>query len=222
MTREPAEHPLARETLAAHRAGRRRIAELEEGQAWAHHVGDLDSGRVVTTPLDRPPGPLSRAERMSAIGRPFDHTIFGGPAYRLSARVPYQASPEAFLIAEEVTLTAFDDRLTWRLPEDPPPGIAGSGALRAHFAASPEQRSLVSIALAGQSWPGRAGEVSVSAANSTALVRLPIDDRFRSHTIDLTFVPLVPETEILMIVERIRVLDFRSIAFRAAPLVAQA
>jgi hypothetical protein len=222
VTLQPEDHPLARETLAAHRAARRRIAELEESQTWAHHVGDLDGGTVVTTLLARPPAPLARAERMSALGHPIDHTIFGGPAYRLSARVPYQASPEAFLIAEEIALSAFDDRLTWRLPEQPPPGIGGSGALRARFAVSPERRSIVSIAVSGHSWPGRTGEVSVSASNSTALVRVPIDDQFRSHTIDLTFVPLVPETEILMIVERIRTLDFRSISFRAAPLVAQA
>jgi hypothetical protein len=208
------------EVRAALRETRRLLAELQETQGWVHHVGDLDSGEVLTTPLDRPPTPMSRAERLSMLGPPWDWTIFDGPSYRLTPRVPYQASPEAFLIAELVSFTTFDDRITWQLPQNPGPGQ--SGVLRAHFAVSPDRRSLVSISLAGLSWPGAPGEVSVSVANNTALVRVPIGEEFASHTIDVTFDPNVPETDILMILQRIRLVDFHAIAFRAAPLVAHA
>jgi hypothetical protein len=43
-------------------------------------VADAASGRIVTTVLDRPPTPLSRAERLSLLGHPFDPSIFG-PRY---------------------------------------------------------------------------------------------------------------------------------------------
>src|ERR1043166_824884 len=47
------------------RSMRRRLHELAARQHWVHHVGDLDSGEVLTTQLDRPVMPLSRAERLS-------------------------------------------------------------------------------------------------------------------------------------------------------------
>ena len=59
---------------------RRRVDELAETQHWVHHVGDLDSGEVLTTQLDRPVMPLSRAERLSRLGHVFDDTsIFWDP-----------------------------------------------------------------------------------------------------------------------------------------------
>ena len=49
------------------RSMRRRLDELAETQHWVHHVGDLDSGEVLTTQLDRPVMPLSRAHSPQAI-----------------------------------------------------------------------------------------------------------------------------------------------------------
>ena len=43
---------------------RRQMAERTERQGWVHHVVDGDTGEVLTTPLDRPLAPLSRAERL--------------------------------------------------------------------------------------------------------------------------------------------------------------
>lgn len=205
------------EPRAAQRSARRRIAELEEGQGWAHHVADLDAGTVASAALDRPPAPLSRAERLARVGFPLDWGVLDGPAQRLTPRSPYVASPEAFLIAERVSLSAFDDRITWQLPESP--GPAERGVLRAHFATSPTGRSLLTISLAGLAWSGAAGEVSVSIANNDALVRVPVDAEFRSHTIDVGFTPLVPETDVLMVLTAIRTIDLRAIALRAAPPV---
>ena len=51
---------------------RRRLHELAETQHWAHHVADLDSGKILTFPLDRPVAPLSRAKRLLLIGHRVD------------------------------------------------------------------------------------------------------------------------------------------------------
>jgi hypothetical protein len=50
----------------------RRLAELSERQGWVHHVVDADTGEVLTTPLDRPLAPLSRAERLARLGHRID------------------------------------------------------------------------------------------------------------------------------------------------------
>jgi hypothetical protein len=47
---------------------RRQMAERTERQGWVHHVVDGDTGEVLTTPLDRPLAPLSRAERLARLG----------------------------------------------------------------------------------------------------------------------------------------------------------
>jgi hypothetical protein len=80
---------------------RRRLHELAETQGWVHHVANLDTGQLLTFPLDRPVAPLSRAERLSRLGHFFDPSIFGGPRYKLTARTPYQASPKAGLIIRD-------------------------------------------------------------------------------------------------------------------------
>jgi hypothetical protein len=56
---------------------RRQLNELAETQHWVHHVADLDSGKILTFPLDRPVTPLSRAERLSRLGHSFDPSILG-------------------------------------------------------------------------------------------------------------------------------------------------
>src|SRR5215210_7937635 len=83
---------------AAEALARRRLYELEETQGWVHHVADLNSGEVLTTPLDRPLAPLSRAERLSQLGHPIDPIVLGGPSRRLTPDQPYQASPLAWVI----------------------------------------------------------------------------------------------------------------------------
>jgi hypothetical protein len=206
--------------LGAEASMRRRRDELTETQAWVHHVADLDSGKLLTTPLDRPVAPLSRAERLSRLGAVFDPSIFGGgPSYRLSARKPYQASPEAWLAAGTIGFSSYDDEFTWQPPPDPGPG--GGGLMRVHFAVSPDVRSVVSLSLSGYSWPGTVGHLRVDAAWSPASIRVPIGADFGAHTVDLTFVPLGGrESEILIFLEAgIRMLVLRSIAFRAQPPV---
>ena len=52
--------PYEHEAVKAELAMRRRLYGLAESQRWVHHVGDLDSGEILATPLDRPITPLSR------------------------------------------------------------------------------------------------------------------------------------------------------------------
>jgi hypothetical protein len=73
----------------------RKLTELKDPQGWVHHVADAATGKLLTTQLDRPVTPLSRAERLSQLGHQFP--IFPPPTHRLTPRQPYQASPQGFL-----------------------------------------------------------------------------------------------------------------------------
>jgi hypothetical protein len=72
---------------------RRQLAELTDRQGWVHHVVDVDTGEVLTTPLDRPLAPLSRAERLARLGHGIPLPSPWGPVYKLTARSPYQTAP---------------------------------------------------------------------------------------------------------------------------------
>jgi hypothetical protein len=106
---------------------RRRLYELAETQRWVHHAADLDSGEVVTTPLDRPVTPLSRAERLARLGHRFDPTVFFGPSQRLTPRQLYQPSPEAWLAAQGSSWYSAvpepDGIVWWTLPRERPPPL---------------------------------------------------------------------------------------------------
>jgi hypothetical protein len=109
-----------------------------------HHVADAASGRIVTTMLDRPPAPLSRAERLSHL---FDPSIFGR-RYRLTPRDPYQASPLNWLTICDANVARPDgeDHVHWSLPRDftpPDPPV-----LRAYFGAPPAGRCVATLRFA--------------------------------------------------------------------------
>ena len=212
------------------RSMRRRLDELAETQHWVHHVGDLDSGEVLTTQLDRPVMPLSRAERLSRLGHVFDDTsIFSGPRYRLTPRAPYQAVPEASFsvsggsprFVSLLSYSSTQDEVVWQPPRDPTgPSL---GDLRASFAESPKVRSVLSILLSGQARPGAVGHVLIRETQAGASIRIPITDAFASHTVDLTFIPRAGElSDVIMSLEAgIQFLTFRSISFAAQrPVVA--
>ena len=116
-----------------------------------HHVGNLDSGEILTTPLDRPITPLSRGERLSQLGRRLDPLVFGGPAQRLTPRQHYRPSPEAWLTAtgpSSYSPVGETDRVVWwDLPRDfEPPVLFG---MYFRFAVPPVGLSVASISLAG-------------------------------------------------------------------------
>lgn len=118
----------ASEFLKRKRALRGRINELAEAQYWVHHIADLNSGKSLTTPLERPSTALSRAERRSRLGPRVD-AIFDeifGPAYRLTPRRPYQASPAAWLNASTVgDYYAAFDYIVWSMPQQGGPDSQG-------------------------------------------------------------------------------------------------
>ena len=68
---------------------------LKDPQGWVHHMADAATGKLLTTQLDRPVTPLSRAVRLSQLGHQFP--IFPPSTHRLTPRQPYQASPQGFL-----------------------------------------------------------------------------------------------------------------------------
>jgi hypothetical protein len=211
------------EAVIAQDALRRRLWELEETQRWVHHVADLDSGEVLTTPLDRPVAPLSRTERLSRLGHTVGPPIPGGPKYRLTPRKPYQAAPEASLIvsgaARLFSYSSTQDEVVWQPPRD----ATGFdlGGMRVFFAESPDGRSLVSIVLSGKAWSGTVGHVLMRETQAGASVRIPITDAFAAHTVDLTFIPRVGElSDVIMSLEAgIELLTFSSISFGPLPPV---
>jgi hypothetical protein len=172
------------------RAIRRELIELAERQGFVHHVADAASGRIVTTALERPPAPLSRAERLSRLGHRFDPSIFGGPTYRLTPRVPYQASPLNWLTIYDANIARPDgeDHVFWSLPRDfNPPDPPG---LRAYFGAPPAGRCVATLSLAGNSWAGQAGHVVVRAYGGSAPASISVPfTSYAEHTIDIVVVP---------------------------------
>jgi len=167
----------------------RELNELAERRGFVHHVADAASGRIVTTVLDRPPTPLSRAERLSRLGHPFDPSTFG-PSYRLTPRVPYQASPLNWLTTYDADIARpdGDDLVWWSLPRDfidphDPPG------LRAYFGEPPAEtgRCVATLMFDGGSWQGLPGHVVVRAygGSASASISVPFAGGSDHHTIDI-------------------------------------
>jgi len=198
---------------------RRRVYELQETQRWVHHVADLNSGKSQTFRLDRPITPLSRAERLSRLGHAIEPSIFDGPSYTLTPRNPYQASPMAYLGATgALVYGAYNNQIWWSQAQDPGNNQGGMGFT---FAVSPaRQRSLVSISLLANAWPGMVGHVLVSAnLPASASIEFPIADDSGPlpNTVDLIFTPhSSQQTDIFMTLEAgIQYLAFQSISFSA-------
>jgi len=131
----------------------RRLAELSERQGWVHHVVDADTGEVLTTPLDRPLAPLSRAERLARLGHRIDLPSPWGPVYRLTPRNPYQAAPLNWVTFYDaaITLPEAQDEVYWSLPQDFH-RTADLPGLRSHFDQPPQQRCVVTLAFTAASW----------------------------------------------------------------------
>jgi hypothetical protein len=193
---------------------RRRLYELQETQGWVHHVADLNTGKVLTTPLDRPIAPLSRAERLSQLGHPIDPTGLGGPSRRLTPDQPYQASPEAWL---EVMHCRFynsgggDPPFVWW------DGDAG-GFAEFYFGDPPQQRCLASISLSGASASSGPGLVHVGAGGIEGEIEVPME-RINAHTVDLILGPTggIQQTIWIDRFEGIQELFFWVISFGPAP-----
>jgi hypothetical protein len=212
--------PGINEALSAERTMRRRLYELAETQRWVHHVADLETGEVVTTPLDRPITPLSRAERLSQLGHRFDPTLFAGPAYRLTPKRPHQPSPEAWVEASQPDYYApSGDLLWWEPPRDFDARSEFLGLIF-YFAVTPDRRAVVSLSLAGRSFAGTMGYIQLQAQLVPNPVYVPIDGTFGARTVDFTFVPPQRSVEVVMaLLPGVELLTFTGVSFGPEPLV---
>jgi hypothetical protein len=148
----------------------RKLAELKEPQGWVHHVADAATGKLLTTQLDRPLTPLSRAERLSRLGPQFYPPIFGAPTHRLSPRHPYQASPQGFV---DFAWTSFmssysgdpDGRADWLLQDIVPPW---TGRMDALLLDAPAGRCLLTLLLGAASLPGQVGHIRIEVRGQPA------------------------------------------------------
>lgn len=169
-------------------AMRERLYGLAETQGWAHHVGDPARGEVTTTLLDRPVAPRGRIERLAHLGHPYDVVRGEGPSVRLTARRPWQGSPEAYLVAANPTVyLPFDDTVVWEVPQE-----HGGSPLRGvdfHFAQSPSEPSLMSLSLSGKAWPGRRSHVELAVGGLGPRLQIPIGEDFAVHTVDVAVPP---------------------------------
>jgi hypothetical protein len=200
---------------------RKRLLELMETQLWAHHVADLSTGELSSTVLERPLTPRSRAERLSPLSDFSGPRPFGGPSYQLSPRMPYQSSPQAYVIAGSLNgYDAYSDSIDWAFPRDVP-GPFLPGGLEATFAVSPDEQSLISIDLSAAAYRGEVGHVRVVVGASPSTIEVPISDSFASQTIDLVFFPLGGrETDVFVQFKPgLDLLSFSSISFGPLPLV---
>jgi hypothetical protein len=191
------------------RAQRRRLYDLIETQRWVHHVADLDRGQILTTPLDRPVAPLSRAERLSQLGHPFDPAIFGWPSQRLTPEQPFQRSPLAWLILGcqgYATGGGTPPFVYWHGDAD------GYGTFS--FTEPTDQHCLASISLSAAGALPSNGHLRVSAQATE--IEVPVD-RTGAHTVDVVFVPtVIPINITIDRIEGIENLFFTGISFGPA------
>lgn len=195
---------------------RRRLHQLAERQRWVHHVGDIASGEVVTTELDRPVTPLLRARRLERAGVRLTPHRPGGPSFRLTSRRPYQASPEAYLVAFNASIfLPFDDTIIWEVPADH--DFSPLLGLDAHFTDSPSDPAVLTVTLAAKAWPGRTGFVELVAYRDAVTVRVPIGAQYAAHTIDLAVPPPGPRSleTAMTISPGVELLRFSALSLRA-------
>jgi hypothetical protein len=210
----------------------RKLTELKDPQGWVHHVADAATGKLLTTRLDRPVTPLSRAERLSQLGHQFP--IFPPPTHRLTPRQPYQASPQGFLDFQWASDTSSyinepNGRAGWLLQYIVPPW---TGRMDALLLDAPAGRCLLTLLLAAGTLPGQVGHIRIEVkgqpAENAPLIAsfdIPTQGDLIQHLFDLVFVsaPTVPPTRwIAIILEPGSGLDsvqFASLTFGPADLV---
>jgi hypothetical protein len=202
---------------------RRRLDEMEEARGWVHHVADLDRGDVITTALDRPLTPLSRAARIAELGISLNEAILGGPSQQLTAKKPYIESPASWLMAADPDFYSASeyDYIAWQQPRDavePPFPTPPPRSAYFYFSQSPE-RALFSLSITTISWPGMNGFLRFTVWPGPRSVYVGIYSfSVSSHTIDV-----VADTSsdqraeaVMAILPGIQYLEFYSLSLRDA------
>jgi hypothetical protein len=153
------------------------LGELKEPKAWVHHAANAATGRLLTTQLDRPPTPISRAERLCQLGDRFYPPIFGAPTHRLTPRRPYQPSPQGFVDFQRTSVVSsfLDDpngRADWLLEDIVSPWV---GRMDALLLDAPAGRCLLTLLLGAASLPNQVGHERSASRKRPA-------NRFLRHT----------------------------------------
>jgi hypothetical protein len=173
----------------------RKPAELREPRGWVHHVADAATGKVLTTQLDRPVTPLSRAERLSQLGQQFHP--FWPPTHRLTPKQPYQASPEGFIgfqwTSDVTSYYGPDGEAVWLLGDIVPPMI---GRMDALLRDAPQGRCLLTLLLGITNQFDRMGHIRIEvrgqpAENAPLIASFDLTTQgndYIEHTFDLVYV----------------------------------
>jgi hypothetical protein len=155
---------------------------------------------------------LSRAQHLSRLGTRFDASIFGGPSYHLTARTPFNDSPEAWLVALNPSLYVATNlnKIVWQVP--PEGDNSGRRQMEFFFDELPQGQSVVSIAFEAKAHPGQVGHLHIQPPLSQVSAFVPITDVFTAHTADVTFVPQ-HHSIFMVLLGKIEVFVFRSVSF---------
>ena len=198
---------------------RHRLHELAETQRWVHDVVNLNTGQMQTFPLDRPLAPLSRAQRLSQLGHRVDASIFGWPRSTLTARVPYQASPQAALMIFDYAdfpyeYNAYDDVIIMHVSQTPVQALNGN--MRFLFFSS-SGTNLITVSLPfSAAWPGKVGHIRLwNYTTQTQQARIPVTSNV-ARTIDMLYAPSHPNevADIRMELQTgVQFITFKSISF---------
>jgi hypothetical protein len=206
---------------AATGAGRGPLLRRPKVRRWAHHVADLNSGEVHTDVLDAPPTSTSRVEGLSRLGSVGGTTIFNGPSFVLTTKIPYVASPESWVTA---LIDYFNPLvgMQWTSPPSPqnPRNLlllpAAGRAVPAHH-------------LVGGDRVGHGGHVSVGwvphllggRPKDEDMVRYPIQGPITEYTLDFTFerAGMAPPDFVMTLEPGIEWMLFNSVTLQTAPLV---
>jgi len=194
---------------------RREMARLQEHQGWVHHVADAATGKVLTTQLDHPVSPVSRAQRLSQFGNRFDFSIFGTPTHRLTPQRPYQASPMGYLRfygAREVSSLGDiqpEGHAVWGVPNVAIGEAVGS--TEALVFDPPQGLCLLTLSFGATKLPAQIGTIRIEVLGylgnqSNVLASLQLNehrDNFIWYTVDLLFTSVPPPNSSLHWVEMV-------------------
>jgi hypothetical protein len=198
---------------------RKRLDEIAETQGWVHDVINLNTGQVMTFALDRAVTPLSRAQRLSQLGHRVNPSVFGRPHSVLTARVPYQASPQAALMIFDYAdfpyeYNAYDDVIIMHVSQTPVQVLNGN--MRFLFFLS-SGTNLVTVSLPfSAAWPGKVGHIRLwNYTTQTQQARIPITSNV-ARNIDMLYAPSYPNevADIRIALEAgVQFITFKSISF---------
>ena len=203
------ENATQRTTSKDNAAIHREMAELQEHQDWVHHVADAATGKVLTTQLDHPVSPVSRAQRLSQLGDQFDFSIFGTPTHRLTPQHPYQASPMGhirFFGAREVSSLGDlqpEGHAVWGVPNVAIGEAVGS--TEALVFDPPQALCLLTLSFGATKLPGQIGTIRIEVLGYLGnqlkvLASFQLNehrDNFHWHTVDLLFTSVPPPNSTL-------------------------